>query len=530
MKISSRVLKQWMNLLGNKYVITDEEKLNAYRSSSLGIKSQANCVLIPGNIQELSACLKFANTHGISVYPISRGKNYGYTSVSADQGPYVIIDLKRLNKIIECNNEYGYVIVEPGATFKQVYEHIAKHAPNYKLSSFGGSSQASMMGNALERGVGKGPSGNREAYSEILEIALANGDIAPLKNYLKYSDKTALFQYSSIGVNLSPLFFQSNLAIVSKMLIWLEPIPDYMGLITFAVEKEKQLTSLLRITRELIQTNLISPVYSFYNDVRLIIGSGSRVDDYPTLPFKEIKSHVLSDLKKQYGREISAWNSSFCISASSLEEIKLKTKLIKSKLSKLTQHVTINVIDKKTAKKYIQISIKKNVKIKESDFKFLFNLGYTNDYDQQSLYWRMPRSIEISQNPIKDGCGLIWFAPKIPFDSKKITAFYTELKNIAGKFNRELPVTFQIKSACLVYAIIPITFNQLDALSVKQAHQFYQALLQAGYNQGYLPYRLPTISMPTLFDSDQPYLKLLRKIKEALDPNAIISPGHYSKK
>jgi 4-cresol dehydrogenase (hydroxylating) len=526
--LSDELIKKWIDLLGKQQVLTDEKELLLYNLSSLGLKSKVCCVLVPANVRGLSACLTLANEHSIPVHPISCGKNYGYGSLSSYQGESVVIDLKRLNHISECNAQYGYVIVEPGVTFRQVYQHIAEHAPNYKLSSFGGSSQASMIGNALERGLGKGITGNREVSSEAMEIVLADGSIVSLKDNLNFPDKTAIFQHSTIGINLSPLLFQSNLAVVSKMIIWLEPIPEYMHLITFAVERENQLKSLLIILQELIQKNLIIPVYSFYNDIRLMVGSGKRLDDYPQTSFVKIKKNILAELKENYGREISVWNSSFCVASSCLEEGELKAKLIEEKLKKITSFITVDVIDKKTAKKFIKKSANDDYKVKESDFRFLFNLGYTNEYDQQSLYWRMPRSTKRSDNPVQDGCGLIWFAPKIPFDANQISFFYKELKKIATQFNRELPVTFQVKSPHLICGIIPILFNQQDQQSTKDAYQFYYALLEMSCEKGYLPYRLPNISMEVLFSGDNPYFDLLKKIKNAFDTKGIISPGRYS--
>ncbi|WP_131783706.1 FAD-binding oxidoreductase [Legionella gresilensis] len=528
--ISEKLIKAWIKLLGKENILIDEEKLISYRVSCLrSPHTNLVCTLLPSSVKSLSACLKLANKYRIPVHPISRGKNYGYGSLGPYQGPSVVMDLRYLNQVIECNKHFGYVLVEPGVTFKQLYHYIAKHAPNYKLSAFGGSSEASLVGNALERGVGKGVQGNREASSEIVEVVLSNGDTVSIKDYLACSDKTALLQHSTTGMNLSPLFFQSNLGIVTKMVIWLEPIPEYMHIITFSVAREKQLKCLLLTLKDLTKKNLLTPVYSFYNDIRLIISSGSRLLDYQQSSFKEIRKNIVLDLKKKYGREIGAWNSSFSVSSSCLEEGELKVRLIKEKFRKLTKFLIVDVITKKEAKKLIKMSLENEHCVKESDFKFLFNLGYTNDYDQQSLYWRMPRSIKKNTTPSEDGCGLLWFVPKLPFYVPEIINFFEILKKIALQYQRKLPITFQFKTAHLVYAIIPITFNQHDKQSVLEAYEYYNTLLDMACNQGYLPYRIPNISMERFFSTDTPGLSLRNKIKYAFDPKGIIAPGHYNK-
>ena len=39
----------------------------------------------------------------------------------------VVMDLHKMNQIIEVNDHFNYCVVEPGVTFMEIYDHIRQH-------------------------------------------------------------------------------------------------------------------------------------------------------------------------------------------------------------------------------------------------------------------------------------------------------------------------------------------------------------------------------------------------------------------
>ena len=61
---------------------------------------------------------------GTPVYPISSGKNWGYGS-RARCATRVLLDLGRMNRILDFNEELAYVTIEPGVTQRQLYDFLS---------------------------------------------------------------------------------------------------------------------------------------------------------------------------------------------------------------------------------------------------------------------------------------------------------------------------------------------------------------------------------------------------------------------
>ena len=86
----------------------------------------------------------------------------------------MILDLHRMNKIIEVDEENAYAIVEPGVSFFDLYEYLKEKGYNLWLScpALG---WGSVLGNTLERGFGYTPGGEHSQQQCGMEVVLANG-------------------------------------------------------------------------------------------------------------------------------------------------------------------------------------------------------------------------------------------------------------------------------------------------------------------------------------------------------------------
>lgn len=43
----------------------------------------------------------------------------------------IVLSLHRMNKILDVNEEFGFIVVEPGVTFYDCYEYLRARCPKY---------------------------------------------------------------------------------------------------------------------------------------------------------------------------------------------------------------------------------------------------------------------------------------------------------------------------------------------------------------------------------------------------------------
>ncbi len=156
--------------------------------------------------------------------------------------------------------------------------------------------------------------------------------------------------------------------------------------------------------------------------------------------------------------------------------------------------------------------------------------GIPNQVALPLAYWRNPRikpDKHRAMNPAADGCGLLWYAPLIPMQPQTMRRFIEHVRHICPQYGIEPMITFTNLRHDTVDSTIPIVFDRQNPLAVEQASQCLAALVEQGLQQGWVPYRLNLMQQQHLLDADAPFWRTVSKLKAALDPYNIISPGRY---
>lgn len=88
----------------------------------------------------------------------------------------VVLDLHRMDRILEINEEYAYAIVEPGVSYMALYDEIQKRGLKLWMSvpALG---WGSVVGNYLDRGFGYTPDAAHYKFQCGMEVVLPNGDL-----------------------------------------------------------------------------------------------------------------------------------------------------------------------------------------------------------------------------------------------------------------------------------------------------------------------------------------------------------------
>src|SRR5215470_11685439 len=146
--VPDSALRQWQNLLGGEHVITDSLALRSAETGTFASRNRIPAILRPGTRQEVQECLRIANRFRTPVYPISSGKNWGYGSRLPASDGCVLLDLGRLNRIVDFNEALGYVTVEPGVTQGQLFTFLRERKSRLWMDATGASPECSLIGNA----------------------------------------------------------------------------------------------------------------------------------------------------------------------------------------------------------------------------------------------------------------------------------------------------------------------------------------------------------------------------------------------
>lgn len=243
-------LRRFRDIVGDKWVLSTADELEAFRDPYPVGAAEANmpsAVVSPESTEQVQDIVRIANEYGIPLSPVSTGKNNGYGGAAPRLSGSVIVKTgERMNRILEVNEKYGYALLEPGVTYFDLYEYLQSHDSGLMLDcpDLG---WGSVVGNALDRGVGYTPYGDHFMWQTGLEVVLPQGDVMRTgMGALPGSDAWQLFPYG-FGPFPDGMFTQSNLGIVTKMGIALmqRPPASQSFLITF--DKEEDLEQIVDI-------------------------------------------------------------------------------------------------------------------------------------------------------------------------------------------------------------------------------------------------------------------------------------------
>lgn len=121
---SDRVVQQLQQVLGPENVLLDPAE-RAFYSTDLSWRPRqiAQAVIRPGSTDELAQAVGIATRAGLAIVPRGGGMSYtsGYTP---EREASVLIDMRRMNRILEINTDDMYVTVECGCTWKALWEAL----------------------------------------------------------------------------------------------------------------------------------------------------------------------------------------------------------------------------------------------------------------------------------------------------------------------------------------------------------------------------------------------------------------------
>jgi len=213
-------IRELIEIVGEGNVKTEEIERLCYSRDLSVHEAIPDVIVFVKTTEEVSKILSLANRRKIPVTPRGSGTSAVGGALAAKGG--ILLDLSRMNCILEIDKKNGYVIVEPGVICNQLNLALAPthffppDPASANLASLGGMVSTNASGNrALKYGTTKN-------YVLGLEVVLADGRVI---------NTGSILGKTSSGYDLTHLFTQSEgtLGIITKIILKILPVPEYIA-------------------------------------------------------------------------------------------------------------------------------------------------------------------------------------------------------------------------------------------------------------------------------------------------------------
>jgi glycolate oxidase len=231
-------------IVGKDFVSNQAEEVFFYsRDGGTMDPKEPDYVVLPETAEEVQAVVQLANLEKIPVVPLGGGQALSGISRALKGG--IVVDMKRMNRIIEVNEASRYVVVEAGTSQGMLQAYLQKHYPHLKHSMPDSPPAATIAGNVLIHGSGhlSQATGFHSEMLNGLEVVLPTGEICKIG-----SCSTTPYWFSRAPLpDLAGLFvgWHGTTGIVTKLAIKLYPKPAKKDVMIFVTENPEYLPDIL---------------------------------------------------------------------------------------------------------------------------------------------------------------------------------------------------------------------------------------------------------------------------------------------
>jgi hypothetical protein len=169
------MIKELRDIVGADNVLDDQEILEHYAADqSLNPPKKPAAVVKPGSTEEVQQVVQLANKNLTPIIPVSSGIHFTGATL-AEQGG-IIVDLARMNKILEIDPRNRKVKIEPGVTWPQLQEALKEH-DQIPLNPLFPHPQTSALTSSLEREPMLIPKYEYGDPALTMQVVLPSGDL-----------------------------------------------------------------------------------------------------------------------------------------------------------------------------------------------------------------------------------------------------------------------------------------------------------------------------------------------------------------
>jgi 4-cresol dehydrogenase (hydroxylating) len=338
----------------------------------------------------------------------------------------VLLSLRRMDRILDFSETLGYVVLEPGVTFGGLAEFLRERQSDLEAPRIGAGPGASVLGNVLQRGIGKGAYEDMAARLLGLETVLWDGTVV--------STQPAGQPWRSRmpGPALEGLFLQSDFGVVTQITLALTARPKLrqIGLFSLSVnELVDGIGALRRRHHERFE-------FQGINAVRL---RGEGID------------------AKLDGAD---WCGVAFLSADDPKELQWRRRVVDAALARAHW-----------------------LEPTSGDTEQTFD-------GLKPAYWAREMPVPDAPDPDTDGCGIIWITPVLPLDGPDVESAMEAVELTCRHFGFEPSISLRFLDARSVHAVIGLLYDRTVPGSDERATNAHRAVRDVLDRLGYAPYRL----------------------------------------
>lgn len=448
--------------------------------------------IAPSSVEEIQAALRVARKHGISLWPISRGKNLGYGGSAPLLAGSIVLDLSRLRRI-DYDEENGTVLLEPGVSFYDLYDFLKSRGLRH-WPSVPGNSWGSVVGNALDRGVGYTPYGEHSARICGMEAVLADGTVVRTgMGALANAPTWQLYRYG-FGPAWDQLFVQSNFGIVTKMGLWLMPEPESIMGMDLEFDSPEDLGPLIDAIGPLRREGLLQQSPSIGNWLRTAAAMTTR-DQWTDKP-GALSDEVITAIRRKFN--VGWWGVSLRLYG-------------RESVNKAAYPILEEAMQRLRPMSLSPVQWRRGNPLEATGW-----TGTPMTAPMQSANWHGGRG------------GHVGFSPVLSQSGSAAMAQFRRTYDRYREYGMDYQGSFAFGERHLIN-VNTVLLDKDDPAFMKRVDPFLKQLIIDAKENGYGEYRTHLDYMDAVADTydfnDHALRRLNERVKQALDPDGIIAPG-----
>ncbi|WP_198587011.1 FAD-binding oxidoreductase [Glycomyces xiaoerkulensis] len=438
---------------------------------------RTHAVVGPGSAEQAAEAVRLVaeSGTGVSVHAFSTGFNWGLGSRESADHDVIALDLAGLSRVRSIDSEDGWAVIEPGVSQGRLASLL--EGSNRMLNVTSASAHTSVLGNALDRGVGM--RGQRTGDLLGLEAVLPDGEVVRT-GWWPGSGFGPVYAHG-LGPSLTGLLTQSNLAVVTAAAIRLRPRPEAVRLLAFEFEPSA-LEGVVDRLRRWVAQGMTRSVPKLY-------------DRFAARPYGGAEGKCLMHV---------------CVDGAPAAVEALGDAVLAEAIE---SGLFTRVVDGR-----------------DDDRGELFDLverSYMGDPDVDDEIFE--RKMRVPYDRIDAESGFLLFLPLVPFRARDVAEAARLLQSIRDDFGLACGATAHPLDAEVIDYVVNVRFPR-DEEGVRRAHRALEALYRRFGAAGYAPYRLDVdhAEWRERFAPSEAAVDLTRRIKGFLDPDGVLARGRYA--
>lgn len=524
-------IEGWRRQLGDGRVLGAAAAQARYGSDTTGSQRRIAAALRPADRDQALLAIRLALRERVPLYPISTGRNWGYGTSQPAGEDCVVLDLGDLRAIRHFDPVLGTITVEPGVTQGDLAAFLDAQGAPFLVPVSGAGPDASLLGNALERGYGITPAADHFAALTGLEAVLPDGSLwGPALAALGGETIARGFKWG-IGPYLDGLFTQGAFGVVLAGTFALARRPECVQALVFQAGDDGLEAAVAGVRDCLRRLPGIVGGINLMNRHRMLAmsmpWSAALAGRDGLIPEERVR-------READARGLAAWNG-FGTLYGTRRTVAAARAEIRAALRGRVRRLLF--ISPAAARRLAWLAHRlprwaggsqaPKLDLLASGLELVD--GRPNETALPLCYWRGGvRGGSGRSDPARDGCGLRWYAPLVPMVPGEVAEFAAHTAATMRRHALEPLITLTSLSERCFDSTVPLLFDRHDPVAVANATACHHLLRDQGCARGWVPYRVGTDDQAWLARRLGPAWDLVGRLKGAIDPHGLIAPGRYA--